>query len=118
MTVHIDSGSPTLGIPEVPHEKCLMLCPLTMILALMIRQGAFSYMEVDSAAQIYALEISSGARELPLRSNDPDALLFDVTYATMARWLRRLGVLTRIREALKTYMLRRGALEAMDLSGM
>lgn len=105
------------AILEVPQEKCLMLCPLTMVLALMIRQDAFGHMDVHSATQIYGFEMPPGAGELPLRSNDPNALLFDVTYDTIVRWLKRLGLLTRIREDLKTYMLRRGALEAMDLSG-
>lgn len=105
------------AIPEVPEEKCLMLCPLTMVLALMIRQGAFRHMDVYSASQIYSFEMPPGAGELPLRSNDPDASLFDATYDTIVRWLKRLGLLTKIRDDLKTYMFRRGALEAMDLSG-
>ncbi|KUL81733.1 hypothetical protein ZTR_09836 [Talaromyces verruculosus] len=113
----VKKSSPMFPILEVPQEKCLMLCPLTMVLALMIRQDAFGHMDVHSATQIYSFEMPPGAGELPLRSNDPNALLFDVTYDTMVRWLKRLGLLTRIREDLKTYMLRRGALEAMDLSG-
>lgn len=110
--------SPTLGIPEVRSEPCLLLCPQSFLLSLLIRKSAFSHLRITSAAQLYALQVPPEAGSLELRPANPECFLFDITPRTLNTWLKRLGELTGFNLSITSYCLRRGAGEAVNSSCM
>ncbi|THC87515.1 hypothetical protein EYZ11_013038 [Aspergillus tanneri] len=108
--------NPTLGIPEVPSEPCLLLCPKTLLLGLLLRKSAFRHLHIESATQLYHLKVPTDAGSLPLRPADPDARLFDISAGTLNSWLKRLGELAGFDLPITSYWLRRGAGEAVNSS--
>lgn len=74
-------------------------------------------MGIVSADQFYNLQIPAVARELPLAPDNPDETLFDISADTLNRWLKRLSELTGLKDLVTSYMFRRGAAEAFNLSG-
>ncbi|BAE61662.1 unnamed protein product [Aspergillus oryzae RIB40] len=108
--------NPTLGIPEVRSEPCLLLCPQSFLLSLLIRKSAFSHLRITSAAQLYALQVPPEAGSLELRPANPECFLFDITPRTLNTWLKRLGELTGFNLSITSYCLRRGAGEAVNSS--
>ena len=115
---HIDHAaySPTLGIPEVPSEPCLLLCPKTLFLALLLRKSAFLHLHIVSAEKLYALQVPPDAGSLSLCPGEPEALLFDISARTLNAWLKRLGELAGFDLPITSYWLRRGAGEALNSS--
>lgn len=105
-----------IGIPEVPSEPCLLFCPKTLFLGLLIRKSAFRHLHISSARQLYALQVSECAGSLTLRPADPNAYLFDISARTLNSWLRRLGEITGFNLPITPYWLRRGAGEAANSS--
>ncbi|KAI3016224.1 hypothetical protein CBS147347_10856 [Aspergillus niger] len=105
-----------IGIPEVPSEPCLLFCPKTLFLGLLIRKSAFRHLHISSARQLYALQVSKSAGSLTLRPADPDAHLFDISARTLNSWLKRLGEITGFDLPITPYWLRRGAGEAANSS--
>ncbi|KAF9882664.1 hypothetical protein FE257_005666 [Aspergillus nanangensis] len=108
--------NPTLGIPEVPSEPCLLLCPKTLFLGLLLRKSAFLHLHITSAEQLYALRVPPDAGSLPLCPCDPEAFLFDISARTLNAWLKRLGELVGFDLSITLYWLRRGAGEAVNSS--
>ncbi|GAA92072.1 hypothetical protein AKAW_10186, partial [Aspergillus luchuensis IFO 4308] len=105
-----------IGIPEVPSEPCLLFCPKTLFLGLLIRKSAFRHLHISSARQLYALQVSKSAGSLTLHPADPDAHLFDISARTLNSWLKRLGEITGFDLPITPYWLRRGAGEAANSS--
>jgi len=103
-TALICINRPIIPIPEVPHEPCLLLCPETLLLGLLIRKGAYRHMGIVSADQFYELKIPAVARELPLSPDNPDETLFDISTGTLNTWLKRLGELTGLKDPVTAYM--------------
>ncbi|KAB8254115.1 hypothetical protein BDV32DRAFT_143162 [Aspergillus pseudonomiae] len=108
--------NPTLGIPEVRSEPCLLLCPQSFLLSLLIRKSAFHHLHITSATQLYALQVPPDTGSLLLRPVDPECFLFDITPRTLNTWLKRLGELAGFNLSITSYSLRRGAGEAVNSS--
>lgn len=114
--IRFDRYSLEIGIPEVPSEPCLLFCPKTLFLGLLIRKSAFRHLHISSARQLYALQVSKSAGSLTLHPADPDAHLFDISARTLNSWLKRLGEITGFDLPITPYWLRRGAGEAANSS--
>ncbi|KAF9882992.1 hypothetical protein FE257_004348 [Aspergillus nanangensis] len=111
-----DALFPTLGIPEVPSEPCLLLYPKTLFLGLLLRKSAFLHLYITSAEQLYTLRVPPDAGSLPLCPCDPEAFLFDISARTLNAWLKRLGELTGFDLPITSYWLRRDTGEAINSS--
>ncbi|KAL2829106.1 hypothetical protein BJY01DRAFT_261370 [Aspergillus pseudoustus] len=108
--------TPTIGIPEVPSEPCLLLCPKTHFLGLLLRKSAFRHVDVSSASQLYGLQVAPEARSLPLIVADKESRVFDITEQMLNRCLQRLGELTGLQLSVTSYWLRRSAAEVVNTS--
>ncbi|KAL2814346.1 hypothetical protein BDW59DRAFT_154426 [Aspergillus cavernicola] len=106
----------TIGIPEVPSEPCLLLCPKTHFLGLLLRKTALRHVDVSSATQLYELQVAPDARSLPLIVADKQSRVFDISESTLNKWLKRLGELTGLQLSVTSYWLRRGAAEVVNTS--
>ena len=54
------------GIPNVPNEPCLLLCPHITILALLFTDQAFAASSLTSPEQLFRLRIAPGQKQLPV----------------------------------------------------
>ena len=61
--------SNTFGIPDVPSEPCLLLCPQVMLLSLLFADGAFAASGLTGPEQLFRLRVPDGLnqQELPSR---------------------------------------------------
>ncbi len=66
------------GIPDVPNEPCLLLCPHITMLALIFADQAFAVPELISAEEFFRLRIPSGQHqlELPIKEEMQSVPLF------------------------------------------
>ena len=61
-----DRASNEFGIPDVPNEPCLLLCPHITLLALIFADHAFAASELTSPEHLFRLRIPAGQKQLPL----------------------------------------------------
>ena len=61
-----DRVSNEFGIPDVPNEPCLLLCPHITLLALIFADHAFAASELTSPEHLFRLRIPAGQKQLPL----------------------------------------------------
>lgn len=54
------------GIPDVPNEPCLLLCPHITMLALLFADQAFAAPSLTSPKQLFRLRIAPGQKQLPV----------------------------------------------------
>ena len=54
------------GIPDVPNEPCLLLCPHITMLALLFADQAFAASSLTSPEQLFCLRIAPGQKQLPV----------------------------------------------------
>jgi len=123
----------TFGIPEVPREPCLLLCPQTILLGLAFADKAFQPDSLTSPEALNALTVPNASNQLllpwklqklstPLFSGSRRAKLGRLD--EVAAWtddmlrsqLRKLGQVTGIELPVGPYCFRRGAGEALDNS--
>ena len=126
----------TFGIPEVPSEPCLLLCPHVMLLSLAFADGAFAAPDLTEPKQLFDLRGPPGLNQLevPIKSSKMEMPLFrslgrshrgkevsDTTTIT-DKWLRErmkhLGDVTGFALPVGPYCFRRGNGEALDSSSM
>jgi hypothetical protein len=61
-----ERGRNEFGIPDVPNEPCLLLCPHITMLALLFADQAFAALSLTSPKQLFRLRIASGQKQLPM----------------------------------------------------
>lgn len=61
-----ERGRNEFGIPDVPNEPCLLLCPHITMLALLFADQAFAASSLTSPEQLFRLRIASGQKQLPV----------------------------------------------------
>ncbi|KAI4086415.1 MAG: hypothetical protein L6R37_008419 [Teloschistes peruensis] len=54
------------GIPDIPNEPCLLLCPHITMLALLLADQAFAIPSLTSPEQLFRLRIAPGQKQLPV----------------------------------------------------
>ncbi|KAI4213155.1 MAG: hypothetical protein L6R36_009463 [Xanthoria steineri] len=66
------------GIPDVPNEPCLLLCPHITMLALLFADHAFAAPSLTLPEQLFRLRIAPGQKQLPvpLKEEMAERLLF------------------------------------------
>lgn len=122
------------GIPDVPNEPCLLLCPHITMLALIFADEAFAVPELMSAEQLFRLRIPSGQNqlELPFRQEVQGMPVFRrwkstihgpqiseteaLAYTTLRPQMVNLGTITGMELPTNPYTFRRGNGEALDNS--
>ena len=129
-----DRASNEFGIPDVPNEPCLLLCPHITLLALIFADHAFAAPELTSAEQLFRLRIPAGQKQLSLplkeemkavplfrrckstvrgvRISDEEAL----ADSTLRPQMITLGSITGMELPTGPYTFRRGNGEALDNS--
>lgn len=127
-------GRNEFGIPDVPNEPCLLLCPHISILALLFADQAFAAPGLTSPEQLFRLRIPPGQKQLPVplkeelaetflfrrcrstvygvRISDDEAL----TYCTLLSQMTNLGKITGMDLPTGPYACRRGNGQALDNS--
>ena len=128
------SSRNTFGIPEVPSEPCLLLCPHVMLLSLVFADDAFAAPGLTGPEQLFRLRVPPGLnqQELPIKNSMSEVPLFrrlerscngiNVSAAAAAtdKWLRErmkdLGEVTGFALPVGPYSFRRGNGEALDSS--
>ena len=124
----------TFGIPDVPSEPCLLLCPQTTFLGLAFRDRAFAAPAITSPDQLFRLKIEEGTRqlEIPWKNFMLDFHLFaqscptargveisgekPISAGTLRQRMLDLGVVTGMELPTGAYTFRRGNAEALDCS--
>lgn len=122
------------GIPDVPNEPCLLLCPHITMLALIFADEAFAVPELTSAEQLFRLRIPSGQNqlELPFKQEVQGMPVFRrwestihgaqiseakaLAYTTLRPQMVDLGTITGMELPTNPYTFRRGNGEALDNS--
>ena len=122
------------GIPDVPNEPCLLLCPHITMLALLFADQAFAASSLTSPEQLFRLRIAPGQKQLPipLREEMAERPLFrrckstvnsvqiseDKALAdtTLRPQMTNLGVITGMELPTGPYTFRRGNGQALDNS--
>jgi len=61
-----ERGRNEFGIPDVPNEPCLLLCPHVTMLALLFADQSFVASSLTSPEQLFRLRIDSGQKQLPV----------------------------------------------------
>jgi len=61
-----ERGRNELGIPDVPNEPCLLLCPRITKLALLFADQAFAAPSLTSPKHLFRLRIAPGQKQLPV----------------------------------------------------
>ena len=56
----------TFGIPDVPSEPCLLLCPQTSLLALAFADDAFAAPDLTSPEKLFRLGVLWGQKQQPV----------------------------------------------------
>ena len=129
-----DRGRNEFGIPDVPNEPCLLLCPHITMLALIFADQAFAVPELTSAEPLFRLRVPVGQKQLPLpikedmqatplfrrcestikgaRISETDAF----ADSTLRHQLATLGSVTGMELSTAPYTFRRGNGEALDNS--
>ena len=134
VTVANKCGRNEFGIPDVPHEPCLLLCPQISILALLFADQAFAASSLTSPEQLFRLRIAPGQRQLPvpLKEEIAERPVFRrcknivrgvqiskdeaLTDNTLRSQMTDLGSLTGMELPTGPYTFRRGNGQALDNS--
>ena len=68
----------TFGIPDVPSEPCLLLCPQVMLLSLVFADQAFDAPGLTGPKQLFRLRVPPGLnqQELPIKEEMTGVPLF------------------------------------------
>ena len=129
-----DYGRNEFGIPDVPNEPCLLLCPHITMLALLFADQAFAASSLTSPEQLFRLRIAPGQKQLPipLKEEMAERPLFrrckstatslqisdDKALAdtTLRPQMTNLGVITGMELPTGPYTFRRGNGQALDNS--
>lgn len=124
----------TFGIPDVPSEPCLLLCPQVMLLSLVFADQAFDAPGLTGPEQLFRLRVPPGLnqQELPIKEEMTGVPLFrrlestvhglrvSAAAAATDNWLRgrlaSLGAVTGFELPVGPYCFRRGNGEALDSS--
>ena len=128
-----DRASNEFGIPDVPNEPCLSLCPHITLLALIFADH-FAAPELTSAEQLFRLRIPAGQKQLslPLKEEMKAAPLFRrckstvqgvqisdeeaLADSTLRPQMITLGGITGMEQPTGPYTFRRGNGEALNNS--
>ena len=129
-----DRGRNEFGIPDVPNEPCLLLCPHITMLALIFADQAFAAPGLTSAEQLFRLRVPAGQKqlELPLKEEMQAIPLFRrckgtvngvrisdeeaLADSTLRPQMITLGSVTGMELPTGPYTFRRGSGEALDNS--
>ncbi|KAL8800746.1 MAG: hypothetical protein Q9182_004951 [Xanthomendoza sp. 2 TL-2023] len=122
------------GIPDVPNEPCLLLCPHITMLALLFADQAFAAPSLTSPEQLFRLRIAPGQKQLlvPLKEEIAERPLFRRYKNTVQRiqiseeqalpdtalqpQMTNLGSITGMELPTGPYTFRRGNGQALDNS--
>jgi len=122
------------GIPDVPNEPCLLLCPHISMLALLFADQAFAASALTSPEQLFRLRIAPGQKQLlvPLKEEMAERPLFRrckntvrslqisedhaLADTTLRPQMTDLGVITGMELPTGPYTFRRGNGQALDNS--
>ena len=126
--------SNTFGIPDVPSEPCLILCPQPTFLGLAFGDRAFAAPAIQKPEQLFQLKVEEGTRqlEIPWKESMLDFHLFaqscpaaqgvkitgekPISAGTLRQRMLNLGVATGMALPTGAYTFRRGNAEALDCS--
>ena len=61
-----EHGRKEVGIPDVPNEPCLLLCPHIPLPALLFADQTFAALSLTSPEQLFRLRIAPGQKQLPV----------------------------------------------------
>jgi len=127
-------GRNEFGIPDVPNEPCLLLCPHITMLALLFADQAFAASSLTSPEQLFCLRIAPGQKQLPvpLKEEMAERPLFRrcknavrgvqiseeeaLADTTLRRQMTDLGSITGMELPTGPYTFRRGNGQALDNS--
>ncbi len=127
-------GRNEFGIPDVPNEPCLLLCPHITMLALLFADQAFAAPSLTSLEQLFRLRIAPGQKQLPvpLKEEMADRPLFRrckntvesiqiseeqaLADTTLRPQMTNLGSITGMELPTGPYTFRRGNGQALDNS--
>ena len=127
-------GRNEFGIPDVPNEPCLLLCPHITMLALLFADQAFAASSLTSPEQLFRLRIAPGQKQLllPLKEEMAERPLFrrcrntarnvqiseeePLADTTLRPQMTNLGTITGMELPTGPYTFRRGNGQALDNS--
>ncbi|CAF9942110.1 MAG: hypothetical protein HETSPECPRED_005169 [Heterodermia speciosa] len=122
------------GIPDVPNEPCLLLCPHITMLALLFSDQAFAAPSLTSPERLFRLRIPPGQKQLlvPLKEEMAERPLFRrckntvksiqisdeqaLADSTLRPQMTNLGSITGMELPTGPYTFRRGNGQALDNS--
>jgi len=122
------------GIPDVPNEPCLLLCPHITMLALLFADQAFAAPSLTSPEDLFRLRIVPGQKQLlvPLKEEMAERPLFRrckhtvngvqmseeqaLADTTLRPQMTTLGSITGMELPTGPYTFRRGNGQALDNS--
>ena len=131
-----ERGRNEFGIPDVPNEPCLLLCPHIPLLALLFADQAFAAPSLTSPEQLFRLRIAPGQKQLPvpLKEEMAERPLFRrckntvqsiqiseeqaLADSTLRPQMTNLGSITGMELPTGPYTFRRGNGQALDNSSM
>ena len=131
-----EHGRNEFGIPDVPNEPCLLLCPHIPLLALLFADQAFAAPSLTSPEQLFRLRIAPGQKQLPvpLKEEMAERPLFRrckntiksiqiseeeaLADSTLRPQMINLGSITGMELPTGPYTFRRGNGQALDNSSM
>ncbi len=134
VTVANERGRNEFGIPDVPNEPCLLLCPHITMLALLFADQAFAASSLTSPEHLFRLRIAPGQKQLPLplkeglaeiplfrrcKSNVHGVQISEdevLAYHTLRSQMIDLGTMTGMELPTGPYTFRRGNGQALDNS--
>lgn len=133
-TVANGRGRNEFGIPDIPNEPCLLLCPHITMLALLFADQAFAAPSLSSPEQLFRLRITPGQKQLrvPLKEEMAERPLFRrckntvegiqiseeqaLADTTLRPQMTNLGTITGMELPTGPYTFRRGNGQALDNS--
>lgn len=134
LSVANEGGRNEFGIPDVPNEPCLLLCPHITMLALLFADQAFAAPSLTSPEQLFRLRIAPGQKQLrvPLKEEMAERPLFRrcrntvesiriseeqaLADTTLRPQMTNLGSITGMELPTGPYTFRRGNGQALDNS--
>lgn len=129
-----ECGRNEFGIPDVPKEPCLLLCPLITMLALLFADQGFAAPSLTLPEQLFRLRIAPGQKQLlvPLKEEIAERPLFRrckntvqsiqiseeqaLPDTTLRPQMTNLGSITGMELPTGLYTFRRGNRQALDNS--
>ena len=132
--VAYEGGRNEFGIPDIPNEPCLLLCPHITMLALLFADQAFSAPSLTLPEHLFRLRIAPGQKQLsvPLKEEMAERPLFRrckntvtnvqiseeeaLADSTLRPQMTNIGSITGMELPTGPYTFRRGNGQALDNS--